>query len=71
MKNKGQYDETKKQYLKYLPKLNTLLEDILEKNDEYYLSKFIFYLYNYENWFYNKVGRKGKKVKKNILLDNY
>ena len=71
LKNKGQYDETKKQYLKYLPKLNTLLEDILEKNDEYYLSKFIFYLYNYENWFYNKVGRKGKKVKKNILLDNY
>ena len=50
---------------KCLPKINTLLEDILAKNDEYYLSKFIFYLYNYERWFYNKVGRNRKKNKKN------
>ena len=49
---------------KYLPKVNTLLEDILNKNDEYYFSKFIFYLYNYERWFYNKIGRNRKKNKK-------
>ena len=54
LKNKGNiYPKIEK----YLPKINALLEYILAKNDEYYLSKFIFYLYNYEKWFYNKVGR--------------
>jgi hypothetical protein len=47
----------------YLPKVNDLLEKIQEINDENYFSHFVFYLYNFERWFYNKKGRK-KKVKK-------
>ena len=50
---------------KYLPTVNELLEDILSKNDEYYLSMFIFYLYNYERWFYNRNSRNRKKNNKN------
>ena len=47
----------------YLPKVNDLLEKIEEINDENYFSHFVFYLYNFERWFYNKKGRQ-KKVKK-------
>ena len=54
---------------KSLPTINSLLKDILSKNDEYYLSMFIFYLYNYERWFYIKAGRNRKKSKKKELLE--
>lgn len=47
----------------YLPKVNDLLEKIQEISDDNYFSHFVFYLYNFERWFYNKKGRK-KKVKK-------
>ena len=40
-----------------------LLNEILDKNkdDEIYFTKFIFYLYNYENWFLIKKGRDREK----------
>ena len=43
-----------------MPKINDLLENILEKNDGEYLSSFIFYLYNYERYFFCKRERKKK-----------
>ena len=48
-----------------LPRIDSLLDDILEKNDKKYLSHFIFHLYNYEKWFIIKNGRRSKKVRKN------
>ena len=45
----------------YLPKINSLFEEILKEKDEKYLSDFIFYCYNYEAWFNNKIGRSIKK----------
>ena len=48
-----------------LPRIDSLLDDILEKNDKKYLSHFIFHLYNYEQWFITKNGRRSKKVSKN------
>ena len=46
-----------------MPKIEKLYEDILNKNqkDVQYLAKFIFLLYNYENWFNNKTSRTIKK----------
>ena len=41
-----------------MPKINDLLDNILEKNDGEYLSSFIFYLYNYERLFFCKRERK-------------
>ena len=61
LKKKAKYHETIE---KNLPAVGELLENILSKNGEYYLSIFIFYLYNYERWFYNKVGRNRTKNKK-------
>ena len=47
--------------LKKIPSIKILFDDILEKNqDDFYFSKFVFYLYNYENWFINKRGRNRK-----------
>ena len=48
-----------------MPKIEKLFEDILNKNqkDVQYLAKFIFLLYNYENWFNNKTSRTIKKNK--------
>ena len=43
------------------------LEKIEEKNNEEYLSRLIFYLFNYKRWFYNKKGRKSK----NGFIINY
>jgi hypothetical protein len=40
------------------------LKDISDKNDDEYFSRFIFYLFNYQNYFHNKKGRK-PKTKKN------
>ena len=40
------------------------LKDISDKNDDEYFSRFIFYLFNYQNYFNNKKGRK-PKTKKN------
>ena len=35
----------------------------LKNDDEVYFSNFIFYLYNYERWFYIKKGRNRKSSK--------
>ena len=39
------------------------LKDISDKNDDEYFSRFIFYLFNYQNYFHNKKGRKPKTNK--------
>ena len=45
-----------------IPSIIKLFNKILEKNeDDFYFTKFVFYLYNYENWFINKKGRNRKK----------
>ena len=36
------------------------LRNMGNKNDDIYLSKFIFYLFNYKAWFKNKKGRRNK-----------
>ena len=55
--NLNEYEEIKKK----IPSIKILFDDILEKNqDDFYFSKFVFYLYNYENWFINKRGRNRK-----------
>ena len=36
-----------------------------DKTDKYYFSNFVFYLYNYEKWFFTKIGRN----KKSIIID--
>ena len=41
--------------------LQDVLEDLYDKVDDEYFSRFIFYLFNYKNWFYNKKARKPKK----------
>jgi hypothetical protein len=33
-----------------------------DKTDKYYFSNFVFYLYNYEKWFFMKRGRKKKNI---------
>ena len=38
-----------------------ILKKINENNDEDYMTRFIFCLYNYERWFYLKKSRKAKK----------
>ena len=35
-----------------------ILNEIAEKNDDAYFTKFIFYFYNYKRWFLEKKGRK-------------
>ena len=42
--------------------LQDCLESISNESDEEYYSRFVFYLYNYKNWFKNKKGRNEKKV---------
>ena len=42
-------------------RIDSLLDDISKKNDKTYLSHFIFHLFNYEEWFLTKQGRKSKK----------
>ena len=37
-----------------------------DKTDKYYFSNFVFYLYNYEKWFFMKRGRKKKNI--NIVI---
>ena len=52
---------------KNLVRIDKFLKEINEKNkDEDYINHFIFYLYNYERWFYLKRGRnRDKKEIKN------
>ena len=40
--------------------VDNLLNKIMVENNKEYLTMFIFLLYNYERWFYNKKGRKTK-----------
>ena len=53
---------------KSLVGIDNLLNQIKEKNGEFYLPYFIFCLYNYERWFYLKKGRKIIKKKNKFLL---
>ena len=46
---------------KSLFSVDILLNKIMNENNKEYLTMFIFLLYNYERWFYNKTGRKGRK----------
>ena len=39
--------------------------DELYKEKEKYFTRFIYYLFNYQNYFYNKKGRNPKKNKEN------
>ena len=49
--------------------VDELLYKIMDKNDEEYLTPFIFLLYNYERWFYVKKGRnRGKKTRAKSLI---
>ena len=41
--------------------VDILLNKIMNENDKEYLTNFIFLLYNYERWFYNRIGRRSKK----------
>ena len=45
---------------KKLPRLDILLNEILKENNEKYLSYFIFYLHNFENYFLIKQSRRSK-----------
>ena len=49
--------------------LQDVLEDLYDKVDDEYFSRFIFYLFNYKNWFHNKKARKPKKIEK-IMIKN-
>ena len=41
--------------------LRLALEKIMKKNEDDYLTRFVFYLYNYNRWFQNKKRRKKRK----------
>ena len=46
-----------------IPSIKKLFDEILKKNDDdFYFTKLVFYLYNYENWFINKKGKNRKKI---------
>ena len=40
--------------------LQNVLNNLYNNEDDEYFSRFIFYLFNYQNWFQNKKGRKRK-----------
>ena len=42
--------------------LEKALKEISDKNDEEYFSRFIFFLFNYKNYFQNKKGRRPKTI---------
>ena len=44
--------------------VDKFLNKIMSQNDKEYLTMFIFLLYNYERWFYNKIGRKARIKRK-------
>ena len=45
--------------------LENILNTLYKKEKDKYFSRFIFYLFNYKNWFQNKKGRKPKITKSN------
>ena len=49
--------------------LNEFLKEIAEENDDNYFSLFIYYLYNYECWFFNKKGKIKTKVNYEISIE--
>ena len=49
---------------KSLVGIDDLLNKIAENNDANYFSSFCIFLYNYELWFFNKLGRKRESKKK-------
>ena len=58
IKEKGGENINSKKIEESLVGADDLFYKMYEDNDQEYLSFFIFYLYNYERWFYNKFGRK-------------
>ena len=62
-KDKNYKDIDSEKIEKSMVGVDKLLNEIKEKNDEDYLPRFIFCLYNYERWFYLKKNRKNKKNK--------
>ena len=44
--------------------VDNLLNKVMSENNKEYLTMFIFLLYNYERWFYNKKGRKARIKRK-------
>ena len=41
--------------------LQNVLNNLYNNEDDEYFSRFIFYLFNYQNWFQNKKGRKSRR----------
>ena len=64
-KDKNYKDIDSEKIEKSMVGVDKLLNEIKEKNDEDYLPRFIFCLYNYERWFYLKKTRNKKKNKFN------
>ena len=66
---------TLKNHTKNIPRFNGLQEalekNIPEKGDEEYFSRFVFYLFNYKNYFKNKKGRSPKQNKIKINKVNF
>ena len=60
-KDKNYKDIDSEKIEKSMVGVDKLLNEIKEKNDEDYLPRFIFCLYNYERWFYLKKTRNKKK----------
>jgi hypothetical protein len=56
--DEGNYKEIEKQ----IPKVSEALINVSEKNGIVYLSFYIFYLYNYEQWFFSKRNRRKKII---------
>lgn len=53
---------------KSLVRVDSFLNIFYEKDNEHYMKKFLFYLYNYERWFYLKRSRNRESNK--ILKNN-
>ena len=51
--------------------VDNLLNKIMCKNDNEYLSLFIFFLYNYEKWFFEKKGRKTREKRIKNSKNNF
>ena len=58
MLDEGNYKEIENQ----MPKVSETLINVLEKNGIEYLSFYIFYLYNYEQWFFSRRNRRKKII---------
>ena len=46
--------------------IENILNRLYKNEKDEYFSRFIFYLFNYKNWFLNKKGRKPKNLNKQL-----